>query len=86
MKAGASQGAPSLSKIPPPPVEVVIRTMASDIKALSQSGGAGRPQGTSMKLNAPAEAGASSSGMLQPVLIIGGLLVLAAAIYFSFFY
>ena len=82
----APQSARPVSKIPPPPVEVVIRTMESDLKALSQSGGIARPQGEAMKLNDPAGHGSSHSALLWPAFIFLGILVLAAAIYFSFFY
>jgi hypothetical protein len=87
--AGAAppQSIRPISKIPPPPVEVVIRTMESDIKSLSQSGGIGRPQGEAVKLNDPAVGVGSSRSALKPVLYVSlGLIVLAGAIYFSFFY
>jgi hypothetical protein len=87
--AGAAppQSASPISKIPPSPVEVVIRTMESDIKSLSQSGGIGRPQGEALKLNDPVAGHSSSYSTLKPILFVFlGLIVLAGAIYFSFFY
>ena len=82
---GATPASPS--NIPPPPVEVVIRTMESDIRSLSQTGGgSGRVVGETLKLHDLAAKEASPKSALRPILIIVGFLILATAVYFSFFY
>ena len=86
---------PSASwRIPPPPVEVIIRTMESDIASLAASGGNKiRPEVLRMIAGVTQAQAPTSSGLPGKktpigtiVVIFLGALILLAAIYFSFFY
>jgi len=79
-------GISSVAGAPPPPQEVKVRTMASDLASMAASGG-GLPQFENVKIAAktPQKAsGTGSNNVMVIVIVILALLVLAAVAYFGY--
>jgi predicted RND superfamily exporter protein len=82
-------GAEALTGAPPPPQEVKVRTMASDLASMTASGG-GLPQFQNVKIAsaspAPQDAQATvrKSSLLVAILSIVGVVVVLIAGYFAY--
>jgi hypothetical protein len=75
---------------PPPPQEVKIRTMRSDLASMAQSGG-GLPQFQNVRINEPASEGSAPQGGRRislgiAIAVVIAILILTIAGYFAYQY
>ncbi len=81
-----SQPPENFPSAPPPPQEVKIRTMRSDLASMAQSGG-GLPQFQNVRIDAPMEGGGAAKSEKRvsvriAIVIVAIIVVLAIVGYF----
>jgi hypothetical protein len=87
--SGSDLAAETLTGAPPPPQEVKVRTMASDLASMTASGG-GLPQFQNVKIAGvsavpqDSQGAARKTSLAVAVLSIVGVLIVIAAGYFAY--
>jgi hypothetical protein len=75
----------NLSRIPPPPDDVLVRTMQSDIASLASSGGTIGPQFVPMTgVNADITAKKSDAVMTILIFVVAAIVAVLAIYYFFY--
>ena len=75
----------NLSRIPPPPDEVAVRTMKGDIDSLASSGGTIGPQFITMTGGGAVAQSKKSDAMMTVLIFIVATVVAALALYYFLF-